>query len=131
MPLLKIYPTKLIITYHQISNQISNKSLDSQKPFNSKELDELRRNNLFKITKEYAEIFNINYQISPNYYLIDIGKFMNIYTKPQFINTNLLCLEKENIPGVDSIYSEYEKRLESYQKSILSDMERKWKFQLC
>ncbi|XWV25492.1 putative ORFan [Tupanvirus deep ocean] len=37
------------------------------------------REGSFRLTKELAEIFNINYQVGTRYYLIDISKFITAY----------------------------------------------------
>jgi hypothetical protein len=50
------------------------------------QFEELFKDGAFKMSKEYAEIFNINYQIGFKYYLVDISKFIKTYV--QFLIQN-------------------------------------------
>lgn len=83
---------------------------------NIKNICSKSHHNIFKITKEQAEIFNISYQVGSKYYLVDISKFIDSRVKSQ-VNNYYETYENKSDRNA-STEEKYQERLDVFRKDI-------------
>ncbi len=110
------------ITTNTINNYI--KEITLQTKFSSSlnvdrmQFTKLFKDGIFKMTKEYAEIFGINYMVSSRYYLLDISNFIKVYIQSLTQNGGLYNHVHHYNHFACRVEKLYEQRIEQYQKPV-------------
>jgi hypothetical protein len=83
---------------------------------------------LFSLSKELAEIYGLNYQLTDKFYLLDIGQYLNAEIKPFYDNK----IESTRSPAAlfDETTINLAQTQQSKPGSVLKPMEEIWKIDI-